>query len=582
MGKVGKLIPFPEYAPDVTPLGSADSQIIFNVVPRADGYGPVQDMTAYSQALPGVCRGYFFARRTDGSISVFAGTATDLYLLNNTNGTWTRVSKGGVSYTQLPLTDNWTFVQFNDLVIACQVNTVPQKYTLTPNTGFVDLGGSPPQAGFVSVIGFFVVLTALQSNQIRAFWSDLDAPETWSAGVGLADFQDFPDGGSCVACSGGDAYGLIFQEQSMRSMTYAAGNPAIFQFYRISTLEALYAKYSVIQIGNRVFYLGAAGFKMVTGNDDPVDIGKEKVDRTFFADVDPSSLQLIVGSSAPQSTRVYFVYRSNSGGAPAGTFDRIMVFDYMLNKWTRVNLIGTYLASLAKPGLTLEQMDALAPQPLLVVSPGVSAGAGGTIRLTLTATSNSYFNISGQNFITVYNVVGTGGLTAAVNGVWKPNIIDSTHIDLVGTVWNASYVWTSGGQVGGSLDAMTFSLDTIAKSAIAQLSIFDDNNVLSFLSGPNLEAQCETGDADGEGNFLFTDVVMPITDATQVYCSVGWRNAPQAPPSYTHESMIDDQGQSPIGGIESRYQRGHVRIAYGTNWTYLRGIETDTQLAGER
>ena len=573
MAKVGKLIQFPEYAPDVTPLGTSDSQMIFNVVPRADGYGPVQDMTQYAQPLPGPCRGYFFARRLDGSISIFAGTSTALYLLNNSNGTWTNVSQGG-GYTALPTTDNWQFVQFNDLVIACQQNTVPQKFILSSSTLFVTLGGSPPQAGAIAVVGFFIVLTAQTSNQQRASWSDLDAPETWSAGVGLADFQDFPDGGSCIGSSGGDAYGLIFQEQSMRSMTYAAGNPAIFQFYRISTQEVLYAKYSIIQIGNRVFYLGAAGFKSVTGTQDPVDIGKEKVDRMFFADVDPSSLQLIIGAPASQSTRVYWTYRSNSGGAVAGNWDRVLVYDWMLDKWTRVNFTGQYLAPLAKPGLTLEQMDALAPQPLLVT--GTAAGVGGVVRLTLTATSNSYFNIAGQNFITVY---GVGGTTEA-NGVWKPNIIDSTHIDLVGTVW--VHAWTSGGQVGGSLDAMTFSLDTISKSALSQLSMFDDNAILGFFSGPNLEARLETSDADGEGSYLFTDIIMPITDATQCYCSVGWRNSPQALVQYTNESLIDDQGQAPIGGIEARYQRAHVRIAYGTNWTYLRGIETDTQLAGDR
>ena len=92
----------------------------------------------------------------------------------------------------------------------------------------------------------------------------------------------------------------------------------------------------------------------------------------------------------------------------------------------------------------------------------------------------------------------------------------------------------------------------------------------------------ETGDADGEGQFLFTNCIMPITDATQVSCYVGWRNSPQTPVSYTHPSAIDDQGQSPIDPIESRYQRAHVTIAAGAAWTYLRGVQTDTQLAGER
>src|SRR3974390_2437282 len=94
----GKLILFPEYAPDVTPLGQAESQTIFNVVARGDGYGPVQSLQGYSLALPDLCRGYFFGRKSDGSVAIFAGTSTDLYVMNPTSLGLTRVSKAGVSY----------------------------------------------------------------------------------------------------------------------------------------------------------------------------------------------------------------------------------------------------------------------------------------------------------------------------------------------------------------------------------------------------------------------------------------------------------------------------------------------------
>jgi hypothetical protein len=577
MAKVGKLISFPDYAPDVTPLGTADSQTIYNVVPRGDGYGPVPSLQQFTNALPGPCRGYFFGRKTDGSIAIFAGTATDLYLLNNANFQWVLASKGGISYGALPSTDNWSFAQFNDLIIACQANTVPQKFILTTASNFIDLGGSPPQAGSISVIGFFVVLSALTSNQRRAQWSDLDAPEIWAAGSGLSDFQDFPDGGSCIASSGGDAYGLIFQEQSIRSMTYAAGNPAIFQFYRFSTQEALFGKYSIINIGNLVFYISATGFKQILSTGDPTPIGKEKIDRTFFNDADKGNLQLVLGASDPSSTRVYWAYKSLSGSA--GLFDRILVYDYALNKWTRVNLYGEFIATLAKPGVSLEQLDAVAPQQLLVTN-ALASPVTPLIRLTLTATSNSYFNIAGQNFIVVQGIIGTGGLTAAANGTWKVNIIDSTHIDLIGSTFVG--VYTSGGAIGGSLDALGFSLDSVAKSSIAQLSAFDNTHSLGFFNGPTLEALLETPDADGEGQYLFTDIIMPITDATQVYCSVGWRNSPQGLPQYTKEQIVDDQGQACFNPIESRYQRGRVRIVAGSAWTFIRGIQPNTQLAGDR
>ena len=87
--------PFPSYRPDMTDIGTASSALISGVVPHGDGYGPFKDFVAFTTALPANCRGFFFARRSDGSIAVFAGTATRLYLLSNIDFTWQDVSKGG-------------------------------------------------------------------------------------------------------------------------------------------------------------------------------------------------------------------------------------------------------------------------------------------------------------------------------------------------------------------------------------------------------------------------------------------------------------------------------------------------------
>src|SRR6266566_2038042 len=329
-----KTLEFGEWQPDQQTIGGNNAGEVLNVYPRADGYGPFQSYVQLSQALPAACRGFFFARKSDGSIAVFAGTITDVYELDNSTFAWTLVSKGSVSYAPLVSTDNWQFGQYNDLVIAVQINTVPQKFILASASNFVDLGGSPPQASFVSIVGFFVLLTGLLSNPRRAHWSDLGAPETWNAGVGLADFQDMSDGGNVIQSSGGDAFGVLFQQESIRTMTYAPGSPTVFQINRISTQETLFAPYSIINVGDKTFYCGASGFKMIEGSGAPQAIGKEKVDRTFFADVDRSNLQLVIGASDPNATRVYWAYKSQSGSA--GLFDKVMLFDYVMNRWAHL------------------------------------------------------------------------------------------------------------------------------------------------------------------------------------------------------------------------------------------------------
>ena len=84
---------FPEWRPDVAPFIGQFSATIKNVLPRGDGYGPFSSFNALTAALPAACRGFFYARNTDGSITAFAATSDRLFRLNNTDLTWIPVSK---------------------------------------------------------------------------------------------------------------------------------------------------------------------------------------------------------------------------------------------------------------------------------------------------------------------------------------------------------------------------------------------------------------------------------------------------------------------------------------------------------
>ena len=564
-----KILDFTKWAPDLASIGNQTASVMTNVYPRQDGFGPFPSLQQFSQALPSNCRGFFFSRKSDGSISVFAGTSTDLYQLDNTTLLWVKVSKGGISYSVLVSTDNWQFVQFNDLVIAVQVNTAPQKFILSSATNFVDLGGTPPASAFVAVVGFFLVLTGLLSNPRRAQWSDLGAPETWTAGVGLADFQDMSDGGNVIQCSGGDQYGVIFQQEGVRTITYAPGSAVVFQINRLSTQETLFANNSIINVGTKTFYCGASGFKMIEGSGTPQWIGKELVDRTFFADVDASNLQLMVGASDPNAPRVFWAYKSQQG--QAGMFDKILLFDYALNEWTLLAISGEWLGTLARPGLTLEQMDAVALGAITVT--GAANNGSGLIRLTVDAVSNAYFTIAGQNFIVVQGINPT-----YMNGTWKTAAVDATHVDLVGSTFAAAYV--SGGKIGGSIETIPFSFDSVSKAAGAALAGFNSLHQLCFFTGPNLEAIMETSDSDPQGSTVEINGARPITDAANGLISIGTRMSSADPVVYSTEYAMDDQGWCEAY-VETRFARGRLRIPAGATWTYAEGIQPDVSIAGE-
>lgn len=347
------LVPFGEYRPDVSDFEGQSTRNIVNVIPQGDGYGPMLDFSVLTQALPGPCLGSFYALKSDGSVSVFAATATGLYRLSNTDQSWISVS--GV-YSSVPNNRNWFFAQFNNLVIAVQGNVVPQVYDLTSSSSFANLAGSPPQAAYISVVGRFLVLSGLTSNPTRIHWSGLNDTTQWTSGVNSSDYQDLPDGGLVGPIAGNEQSAFIFQDTAIRRMVYAPGSAIIFQIQRISQDKGLFAPYSVVRSGEKIFFFSAQGFQVIDSGGLPTQIGRERVDKTFFADLDRSNLHYFVGAADPRSTKVYWAYKSSSG--VAGKHDKLIGYDYTLNRWFTIRMTGQFLLGVSQPGITLEGLDA--------------------------------------------------------------------------------------------------------------------------------------------------------------------------------------------------------------------------------
>lgn len=353
------LIQYGEYRPDVSDYEGATTQNILNVLPQGDGYGPFPDFTRYSAALPGMCRGAFYALKGDGTVATFAGTEDKLYILNNTTFQWENASKDGANYGTLNPTAQWRFAQFNDLVFATQANNVLQVFNLKSSSEFDDALGEPPRAAYIEVVGRFLVLSGLLDSPYRIQWSglnDVNSTDSWTSGINSSDFQDLPDGGIVRGVAGGE-YGIVFQDQAIRRMIYAPGSPVIFQIERVTQDQGLYAPYSVIRSGDAIFFYSAKGFFKIEPGGLPQQIGRERVDRTFFADLDKNNPQLFMGAADPRGTRVFWAYKSVNG--PEGGYDTILGYDRALDRFFPLNMRGQFLFSLSQTGLTLEGLDQL-------------------------------------------------------------------------------------------------------------------------------------------------------------------------------------------------------------------------------
>ena len=556
-------LPFGEYRPDISNLDGTALATIRNVVPRADGYGPFQSLETFTDELPAACRGYFKARNSDGTVTIFAGTVDELYKLDNTTLTWDLVSKA--TYTDLPEQAQWRFAQFNNYVIAVQANTDPQYWLLGTSTEFDDLGGSPPAAAEVTVVGRFVVLSHLTSNPNRVQWSGLNAVTTWTSGTSSSDFQDLPDGGIARTVVGGE-FGLILQDNAVRRMVFSPGSETIFDIQRVKQDEGIRAPYSVTVAGERVFFFSNKGFVEMIGAGEPIPIGEEMVNRTFLADWDSDATRFMIGASHAQKNLVVFAYKSQSNSGEY--FDKALVYHYLLKRWAPLEIEGQYITSAAAPGLTLEALDAIAPGAS-VISNAANNGSG-LIRLTVASsagwTTGDYKTISG--------VTGT----TEANGTWQITVINGTTIDLQGSTFANAY--SAGGLVAGSLDAMTGTLDDISAAANDNLSACNTSGALGFYSGSPLEAVLETAEQSGDGRRMQVQGFTPVTDAPELYGSVGMRARLNDAATYSDEVAMDEWRGFCAILLDTRYATGRVRIPAGTNWTFAREVRPEVVMTG--
>jgi hypothetical protein len=353
------IIPFPEFKPDLADYQAQTGQNVLNVVPRGDGYGPFPSLAALSQSLGLQCRGAFAAYKTDGSVVAFAASATDLYRLDNTTFGWSKVSLGGGPYAAVTTTEQWSFAQFNNLVIAVQGNVAPQVFDISSGSAFANLAGSPPNARYVDVVGRFVVLTGLLTNPNAVQWSglnDVNGANSWTAGINSSDIQTLPDGGFCRGIAGGET-GVILQDNAIRRMIYLPGDPRVFQIEKIAEGLGIYGPLSLVRSGASVFFYSLKGFHRIDPGGAPVPIGRERVDRTFFTDLDGTQPQLFQGLADPRSSRILWVYKSVNGAT--NLFDKALCYDPVLDRFTPLRFSGEFLFKMSQPGVTLEGVDAL-------------------------------------------------------------------------------------------------------------------------------------------------------------------------------------------------------------------------------
>jgi hypothetical protein len=348
------MIPFAEWRPDMPALGQWAREAL-NVVPAEESYRPLNALSGVSNALASRAQGAAWFRGTAGATRMFAGDASKLYLLSGSS--WNDVSRtaGGV---YAPGSDNlWRFTQFGALAIAANGVDAPQKFDLGTGTNWTALGGSPPVGTFLTTVRDFVLMGKIGSTPQRVQWSALDNAESWAPSLTTqADLQDLPDGGNVTGLIGGEV-GLIFQETSVRRMSYE-GAPIVFRIDKIANDIGCSVPGSLAGLLDMAFFVHKSGFYMVRGGQTITPIGRGKVDRTFWAEFD-ETLHFRSSSAIDPVRGLYiFAYPANGGAGPDHVPNRLLIYNWHTERWTRAQVdCELVFGGVSQQAYTLEGLD---------------------------------------------------------------------------------------------------------------------------------------------------------------------------------------------------------------------------------
>jgi hypothetical protein len=357
------------FAPDRASVDASVSAVATNVVPRSDGYGPVLAPVPLSLALPSECRGATAVFSPTYNFPIYvAGTSDGLFVYKTTDKAWHPVTNTARSYS-VPPSDYWSFAVYGDLLLACSAGTPVQKVKIDQvqaGKAFEDLGGNPPRARHMGVVGDFLVLAGLPDTPQTVRWSDSGDIEQW--GLGLdgheADEQPLPDGGAVTGFAGGE-YGVIFQERAIRRMTLSPDSGNVFDCSVLEENRGAVAPWCIAKVGPRIFFLDRDGFyALVIGGGPSTPIGAERVNRFFAGRVDPERVGMTVAFRDPTGERILFAYRlTGTDAADPSLLGEALLYDWLLDRWSFIETPIRFGLSAATPDVSIDSIEGSIDDP---------------------------------------------------------------------------------------------------------------------------------------------------------------------------------------------------------------------------
>ena len=277
--------------------------------------------------------------------------------LHHPQNNLTDVSKSGSPAYDLSGPERWRFVQFGEYVIAAGgTGEELQKWQLGTDTAFANLAGSPPNADFIAVVRDFIWVGNIDEGSgrvpYRVRWSGFNDIDGWTTGTDQSDFQDLPDSGAITGLVGGE-YCTILCERAIFRATYT-GPPLIWQFDRVESQVGCRLPGSVCNYGSLTFFLADNGFHAFDGQK-ATPIGNSKIDKFFEKDFNAAHKDNVSAAVDPLNQIAVWAYPSVDSAN--GDCDKLLIYNYALNRWSTAEQTTNLIAPFFSGGYTLDNLD---------------------------------------------------------------------------------------------------------------------------------------------------------------------------------------------------------------------------------
>lgn len=333
-------IPVSRFMPDQSDYNPRASGAIFNVQPKAQGWGPLNDFATLGSGLGAACRGGLTVNLQGGTKDMYAGTAADLLKFDPSDSSWSSV-KGEVY--SVPDGRNWSMVQYGTHLIAVNGDDDNQYIEIEAGTTFGDLPNAP-KAFRAGVSGDFLFMLGLASNRRQLAWSGVNDFDHWTFREKLSDYQELPKGGDIQGFVGYENGGFVFMERAVYKMIRVPTD-SVFNFDEHLKHIGLFAPDSLVEVNNTFFWYDQSGFY---GGADAINIGAEKVNDYIRRIADAEKRSKMVGCYDPRTKIIWWLFNLDSGG------QLMLGYDHILKEWTQANMMVDYIFPVVAPGYTYE------------------------------------------------------------------------------------------------------------------------------------------------------------------------------------------------------------------------------------